>query len=50
MASIRWPIPYDHQPNRFEVVGRYIAQVLLMERFIDLSLLDDGVGHACFVV
>lgn len=42
MVSVRWPIPYEHEPNRFEIVGRYIAQVLIMERFIDLILLDLG--------
>lgn len=41
-VCIRWPLPYDHAPNRFEVVGRYIAQVLIMERFIDFVLLDNG--------
>ena len=40
MSKVIWPIPYDHQPNRFEVVGRYIAQTIQMERFIDLILLD----------
>ncbi len=39
---IHWPIPYDHQPNDFEVVGRYLAQTILMERFIDLILLHQG--------
>jgi hypothetical protein len=42
VASIRWPLPYEHEPNRFEIVGRYIAQVLIMERFIDIVLLDLG--------
>jgi hypothetical protein len=42
MAMIRWPLPYDHHPNRFEVVGRYIAQTIQMERFIDLILLEHG--------
>lgn len=42
MAVIRWPIPYDHEPNRFEIVGRYIAQTIQMERFIDLILLNRG--------
>ena len=37
---IRWPIPYEHNPNGFEVVGRYIAQTILMERFSDLILLN----------
>lgn len=37
---IHWPIPYDHEPNDFEVVGRYVAQTIQMERFIDLILLD----------
>jgi hypothetical protein len=39
---IRWPIPYLHAANDFEVVGRYIAQTVLMERFIDMILLDTG--------
>lgn len=39
---VHWPIPYDHEPNDFEVVGRYIAQTIQMERFIDLILLDQG--------
>ncbi|MEP7192907.1 MAG: hypothetical protein ABI903_08600 [Actinomycetota bacterium] len=39
---IHWPIPYDHRPNDFEVVGRHIAQTILMERFIDLILLNQG--------
>jgi hypothetical protein len=42
MAMIRWPLPYDHAPNDFEVVGRYIAQTIQMERFIDIILLHDG--------
>jgi hypothetical protein len=40
VAMIRWPIPYEHDPNEFEVVGRYIAQTILMERLIDMILLD----------
>lgn len=39
---IRWPIPYDPGPNGFEVVGRYIAQTVQMERFIDMILLGQG--------
>jgi hypothetical protein len=40
--TVHWPIPYDHRPNDFEVVGRHIAQTILMERFIDLILLNQG--------
>lgn len=39
---IRWPIPYDPGPSSFEIVGRYIGQTVLMERFIDLILLEQG--------
>lgn len=39
-AVVYWPIPYDHQPNAYEVIGRYIAQTVLMERFIDMILLN----------
>lgn len=42
MAMIRWPIPYDHEPNGYEIVGRYITQTLFMERFVDMLLLDNG--------
>jgi hypothetical protein len=37
-------LPYDEDdaPNLYEVVGRYIAQVIHMERFIDMALLDQG--------
>jgi len=40
--TVDWPIPYDHRPNDFEVVGRHIAQTILMERYIDLILLNQG--------
>jgi hypothetical protein len=40
--TVTWPIQYDHTPNDFEVVGRYIAQTIVMGRFIDLILLNQG--------
>ena len=40
VAMTFWPIPYEHGPNGFEIVGRYIAQTIQMERFIDLILLN----------
>lgn len=40
VVILRWPIPYEHNPNGFEVVGRYIAQTIQMERFIDMILLN----------
>ncbi len=36
-------MPWDGSPNSFEIVGRYIAQTIQMERFLDLILLDEGV-------
>jgi len=42
VAMINWPIPYAPGPNAFEVVGRYIAQTVQMERFIDMILLEQG--------
>lgn len=42
MAMISWPIPYNHDPNAFEIVGRYIAQTIVMERFVDIILLSHG--------
>lgn len=39
---VHWPLPYDGEPNEFEIVGRYIAQTLIMERFVDLILLKQG--------
>lgn len=42
-VAIRWPLPWDGFPNAFEMVGRYIAQTILLERFLDLILLDQGV-------
>lgn len=42
MAMIRWPLPYDHEPNGYEIVGRYITQTLFMERFVDMLLLANG--------
>lgn len=39
---IRWPLPYEGSPNGFEVVGRYIGQVVTMERFVDMILLQHG--------
>jgi hypothetical protein len=43
MASIRWPVPWDGAPNVFEIVGRYVAQTIQMERFVDMILLHEGV-------
>ncbi|MDQ1699505.1 MAG: hypothetical protein QOG34_1368 [Frankiaceae bacterium] len=42
MVMIRWPIPYDPGANDLEIVGRYIAQTIMMERFIDMILLEQG--------
>jgi hypothetical protein len=42
-VAIRWPVPWEGSPNAFELVGRYIAQTILLERFLDLILLDEGV-------
>ncbi len=42
MVMITWPVPYNGEPNDFEIVGRYIAQTILMERFIDSVLLNHG--------
>lgn len=48
MARVYWPLPYDRDspPNPFEIVGRYIAQTIVMERFIDFVLLDTGMDSA----
>ena len=42
-AVIYWPVPWDGSANDYEKAGRYIAQTTLMERFLDLILLDVGV-------
>lgn len=42
MVSTRWPLPSDQACNDYELVGRYIAQTILMERFVDMALLIDG--------
>ena len=38
-------MPYDpsEEPNGYEVLGRYVAQVLTMERFLDFILLIEQV-------
>jgi hypothetical protein len=46
VVGIRWPVPWDGTPNDFEIVGRYLAQTILMERFVDMILLHDGVKPA----
>lgn len=41
---IRWPLPYDGSPNAFEIMGRFLAQAIHMERLLDMALLDRQVS------
>lgn len=46
VAMIRWPLPYEGDPNVYEIVGRFMWQAIHMERLLDIVLLERQVGAA----